>query len=62
VENSGQLKRYRRIGVICDRTREIHHSKSCAYHGGLILVYGVRDGQAVGPGGSREGSRKPSKC
>jgi hypothetical protein len=61
VENSGQLKRYRGIGVICDRTCEIHHSKSCACHGGLILLYGVRDGQAVGLGGLREGSRKPGK-
>jgi hypothetical protein len=58
VENSCQLKRYRSIGVIGHRTREVHHSKSRAYNGGLILVYGVRDGQAVGFCGLREGSHK----
>jgi hypothetical protein len=61
VENCGQLKRYDGIGVVCDRTCEVHHSKSRAYNGGLILAYGVRDGQAVSPGWVREGSREPSK-
>jgi hypothetical protein len=35
-----------------------HNSKSSAYNGGLILLYGVGDGQAVGHCGLREGSHK----
>ena len=58
MENSGQLKRYRSIRVICDRTREVHHSKSRSYNGGLILLFGVGDGQAVYPGRLREDSCK----
>jgi hypothetical protein len=58
VENSGQLKRYRRVRVIGNRTCEVHHSKCRAHNGRLILVYGVCDGQAVGLCGLRKGGRK----
>jgi len=46
VQNSSQLKRYRRIAVIGYRTRAVHHSKSRAHNGALILAYGVGNGQA----------------
>jgi hypothetical protein len=61
VQNSSQLERYRHIAVIGYRTRAVHHSKSRAHNGGLILAYGVGNGQAVSLGRLREGGRKPSK-